>query len=101
MKNMIKKMGEYIVIKDYVALPHAKNENNVLKNDFSILILENPIKIKTRMIKFFFCFSTVDENSHLDLLNELYNLVSKDNFVSEISKIKTYDEFCSYLKKNL
>lgn len=31
MKKNDRKIREYIVIKDFVALPHVKNENNVLK----------------------------------------------------------------------
>lgn len=69
-----------------------------LKMIFSILILNEPIKIKNKKVKFFFCFCAVDKNSHLNILNEFYSLISNETFINDIEKIKTYEQFYNFLK---
>lgn len=102
MIEMVKKLGSYIIIDDGIALPHAKGEKSVKKADISILILEDYVEFNNnKRAKIFFAFSTKDESSHLEILNDIYKLVMNKNFLENISKIKDYETFYKYIEKNI
>ena len=101
MINMVEKIGPYMVIDDGIALPHAKPEHGVLKTDVSILIIKDGIMIKDRKVYIMFCFSTINENSHLELLSDIYKLIMKDKFLKEILELKDYKQLIKYIEKSL
>lgn len=76
-----------------------QNQKNIYKTDFSILILENPVFLNDKSIQVFFCFASTDEKSHLDALSSFYELILRPNFIDDILKIKTYDEFIRYIEQ--
>lgn len=94
--EMINKLGNYILIEDKVAIPHAKTDC-VSKTDYSILILKKPINLNGKDINVFFEFSTVDDKSHISVLNEFCNLILKEDFIEGLIKINSYNEFINYL----
>lgn len=99
MLKMLKKFGTYIIVSETVAIPHAKKTSGVNKTDISILILKEGIKIKGKNIKFLLCFSSVDEISHLGILNDLYKLITHKKFSEKISNINNYEELITYLSE--
>ena len=101
MINMVEKIGPYMVIDDGIALPHAKPEHGVLKTDVSILIIKDGVMIKDRKVYIMFCFSTINENSHLELLSDIYKLIMKDKFLKEILELKDYKQLIKYIEKSL
>ncbi|ACZ01608.1 PRD domain-containing protein [Streptobacillus moniliformis] len=102
MKKMVKKLGPYIVIYDGIALPHAKFEHSVMKTDASLLILEEAVDFgKGKKAKVLLCFSSKDNNSHLELLGDFYKLILNEKFLEDISRIKTYEKLMSYFKEKI
>ena len=97
MIDNVEKLGPYIIIDDNIALPHSQSMGNVYKTDLSLLILKEAVDIKGRMAKIFFCFSTSDERNHLEILNDIYKLILRPNFVKEISKINNYQKLIEYI----
>ena len=97
MIDNIEKLGPYIIIDDNIALPHSQSMGNVYKTDLSLLILKEAVDIKGRMAKIFFCFSTSDERNHLEILNDIYKLILRPNFIKKISNIDSYQKLVEYI----
>lgn len=93
----IEKLGPYIIIDNNIALPHSQSMGNVYKTDLSLLILKEAVDIKGRMAKIFFCFSTSDERNHLEILNDIYKLILRPNFMEKITNIDSYQKLVEYI----
>ncbi|CAM3184350.1 PTS sugar transporter subunit IIA [Streptobacillus felis] len=102
MKRMVNKLGPYIVIDDGIAIPHAKLENSVYETDASLLILKEPVDFgKGRKAKVLLCFSSKDNNSHLELLGDFYKLILNEGFLEEIDKLNTYEKLIGYFSRKI
>lgn len=97
MIDNIENLGPYIIIDDNIALPHSQFLGNVYKTDISLLILKEAVDIKGRMAKIFFCFSTSDEKNHLEILNDIYKLILRPNFIKEMGNIDNYQKLVEYI----
>lgn len=97
MIDNVEKLGPYIIIDDNIALPHSQSMGNVYKTNLSLLILKEAVDIKGRMAKIFFCFSTSDERNHLEILNDIYKLILRPNFIKKISNIDSYQKLVEYI----
>ena len=97
MIDNIEKLGPYIIIDNNIALPHSQSMGNVYKTDLSLLILKEAVDIKGRMAKIFFCFSTSDERNHLEILNDIYKLILRPNFMEKITNIDSYQKLVEYI----
>lgn len=97
MIDNIEKLGPYIIIDNNIALPHSQSMGNVYKTDLSLLILKEAVDIKGRMAKIFFCFSTSDERNHLEILNDIYKLILRPNFMEKITNIDSYQKLIEYI----
>lgn len=97
MIDNIENLGPYIIIDDNIALPHSQSLGNVYKTDISLLILKEAVDIKGRMGKIFFCFSTNDEKNHLEILNDIYKLILRPNFIKEMGNIDNYQKLVEYI----
>ncbi|MFM1538422.1 BglG family transcription antiterminator [Helcococcus bovis] len=84
-EDMIKQaeiFGPYMVIVDKVAMPHAQNLNSVNKLDLSILSLEEAVDMLGKEVNLFIIISTVDNNSHLDVISTLTDILSNIENIS-------------------
>lgn len=100
MIDNVKRLGAYIVVEDVVAMPHANNIEYVNKTDIAILILKEYIYFNDKKrAKVFFAFSSKDNKSHIDILNDFYNLIIEDDFIEQIDKIDKYEDFYKYIKE--
>ena len=97
MIDNIENLGPYIIIDDNIALPHSQSLGNIYKTDISLLILKEAVDIKGRMAKIFFCFSTSDEKNHLEILNDIYKLILRPNFIKEMGNIDNYQKLVEYI----
>ena len=72
--------GPYIVVADYVALPHAQPSEKVLKNGLSLLLLKEPVDLKDNPIHVFIVLAAKDSTAHLSSLQSLaVFLMEKEN----------------------
>ncbi|WP_067143486.1 BglG family transcription antiterminator [Oceanivirga salmonicida] len=96
----INRLGPYVVIENGIAIPHANIMDGVLKTDISILILKENISFNAeKSARIFFAFSSINKDAHLGILNNLYNLILRPNFLEKIDKIDTYEKFKEYILK--
>ena len=102
MINMIEKHGAYIIIEEGMAIPHAPISKNVLKTGISLLIVKEKVLFPNgKSANIFLSFATTSKTEHLGILNDLFELITKYNFIEKISKITEYEELEEYFRKEL
>ncbi|WP_032122519.1 BglG family transcription antiterminator [Clostridium amazonitimonense] len=101
MVNTAKESGPYIVITKHVALPHARPEAGAKDIAIGIATLENPIEFGNEdndPVKYVFCLSAVDNNSHLRAMSELVELFEMDEFFLTLDRAKDPKEIIDFIK---
>ena len=102
MIKMIEKHGAYIIIEEGIAIPHAPISENVLKTGISLLIVKEKVLFPNgKGANIFLSFATTSKTEHLGILNDLFELITKYNFIEKISKITKYEELEEYFRKEL
>lgn len=96
-----KTIGPYIVITKHVALPHAPVENGALDAAMGITRLKIPVVSGNQAndpVKYLFCMSTKDSDSHLQSMAELVELLSDKGFYEMLAEAETPKEILTYIK---
>ena len=97
----IKKEGPYIVISDYIALPHAGFDKGVIKTGMSMLLLKNPVDLLGKPVKMFIVLATVDNEQHLKALTQLTKLFSDKEIVRKVMQADQESTLINIMKNNL
>lgn len=93
--------GPYIVITKHTALPHAPSEFGAKELAMSITTLENPISsghTTNDPVKYLFCLSAPDSNSHLKALSNLVQLLDDENFYQALDYSNDAIDILDYIK---
>ena len=102
MIKLIEKHGAYIIIEEGMAIPHAPISKNVLKTGISLLIVKEKVLFPNgKGANIFLSFATINKTEHLGILNDLFELITKYNFIEKISKITEYEELEEFFRKEL
>ena len=102
MIKLIEKHGAYIIIEEGMAIPHAPISKNVLKTGISLLVVKEKVLFPNgKGANIFLSFATTNKTEHLGILNDLFELITKYNFIEKISKITKYEELEEYFRKEL
>ena len=102
MIKLIEKHGAYIIIEEGMAIPHAPISKNVLKMGISLLIVKEKVLFPNgKGANIFLSFATINKTEHLGILNDLFELITKYNFIEKISKITEYEELEEFFRKEL
>ena len=102
MIKLIEKHGAYIIIEEGMAIPHAPISKNVLKTRISLLIVKEKVLFPNgKGANIFLSFATINKTEHLGILNDLFELITKYNFIEKISKITEYEELEEFFRKEL
>ncbi len=89
----VEKMGPYIVIADHIALPHARPEQGVLKTQIAVTLFKDNImfEVKEEPANLFITLAAKDDNSHLETLMEISELLSDEERVKTILQSEDAD----------
>ncbi|EMY9858950.1 transcription antiterminator [Clostridioides difficile] len=101
MINSAKASGPYIVITKHVALPHARPEAGSKEIAIGIATLDSPIEFgnaENDPVKYVFCLSAIDNNSHLRAMSELVELLEEEEFFKVLDSAKEAKEIIDYIK---
>lgn len=101
MVNTAKESGPYIVITKHVALPHARPEAGSKEISIGIATLETPVEFgndDNDPVKYVFCLSAIDNNSHLRAMSELVELFEMDEFFKTLDTAKDPKEVMDFIK---
>ena len=102
MIKLIEKHGAYIIIEEGMAIPHAPISKNVLKTGISLLIVKEKVLFPNgKGANIFLSFATINKTEHLGILNDLFELITKYNFIEKISKITEYEELEEFFRKEI
>ena len=72
--------GPYMVLKDYFALMHARPEDGVNRMSMSLYVSSNPINMKGKEVKIFLVLASIDNDSHLDWLKKIIEIIDSDSY---------------------
>ena len=100
MIELVEKHGPYIVIEEGIAMPHAGISENVLETGISLLVVKEKVALpEGRNANIFLSFAAKNKNDNIDIMNDLFELITKHKFIDEVSKMKSYGQFEQYFKE--
>lgn len=92
MISKVNELGFYIVLSEDVAMPHSRPEDGVLKMGMSLLKLDTPAKFGNNNIQIVITLAAKDNESHIDALTNLVELLNDDEKIEKIKLAKTNQE---------
>ena len=100
MIELVEKHGPYIVIEEGIAMPHAGISENVLETGISLLVVKERVALpEGRNANIFLSFAAKNKNDNIDIMNDLFELITKHKFIDEVSEMKSYDQLKQYFKE--
>lgn len=86
MIDSIKELGPYIILIPGVAMPHARPNGNVLESSVSMLKINKGVSFskETEDVKLMFVLAAKDSNSHIEIIEELTNLLGDDEKIEKL-----------------
>lgn len=94
----------HAVIMKSVALPHASPNQGVLKPAIAVTVLETPVFFEVEPydpVKYIFCLSAIDYDSHIDAMAKLVELLEIESFYQILDTqdpVKIYEYLNTYAK---
>ena len=99
LKSLVEKYGPYIIIEEGFAMPHGGISDKVIKTGVGLLIVKEKVKFpEGKTANIFFSFATKNRNDRPEILNDLFELITKHNFIEKLSKMKRYEELEKYFE---
>ena len=91
--NAIKELGPYILIAPGVALPHARPEDGVISEGISIVVLKEEVAFEPgKEIKVLIGLAAKDKESHLDILQKIAEVISKESTIEQMKNATKTEE---------
>lgn len=103
MIDTAKEAGPYIVITKHVAMPHARPEMGAKDLAVGISVLRHPIAFGNKdndPVKYVFCLSAIDNESHLKAMAELVELLDTQAFFETLDSATSRAEIYEYIKQH-
>lgn len=91
--------GAYYVFEEGIAMPHARPECGVLKNGFSLLLLDKPIAFAdSDKADIVIMFAATDSNSHIEEgIRAIVNLLADNDIMAKLRRAKVKEEVIAIL----
>jgi len=100
--NAFEKYSSYMLIAKDVAIPHARNNDHILKTGMVFITLEKPLVTPSgKTLEVILAFTSADNVEHLDALSEFSDLLLYTNFKNFVSKAKTPEVILNFIKANI
>lgn len=100
MVELVEKHGPYIVLEEGIAMPHAGISENVLETGISLLVVNEKVSLpEGRNANIFLSFAAKNKNDNIDIMNDLFELITKYEFIDKVSNMKNYSELETYLEE--
>lgn len=100
MIELVEKHGPYIVLEEGIAMPHAGISENVLETGISLLVVNERVSLpEGRNANIFLSFAAKNKNDNIDIMNDLFELITKYEFIDKVSKMKNYGQLETYLEE--
>lgn len=94
----VEKLGSYIIIAPFIALPHARPEDGVIKSQIAITLFKNEIKFdkENAIARLFLTLAAVDSSSHLNALMKISEILQDKEKVNNILKSDSSETLYGY-----
>ena len=100
MIELVEKYEPYIVLEEGIAMPHAGISENVLETGISLLVVNEKVSLpEGRNANIFLSFAAKNKNDNIDIMNDLFELITKYEFIDKVSKMKNYSQLETYLEE--
>ncbi len=99
MISNINKIGFYVVLREYLAMPHARPEDGVIETGISFLKLNKHVLYGDNKINLIFVLAAKDSNSHIDMVMKLSELFQNDEDIDILMKSRTIKDIKNIIKK--
>lgn len=96
----VEKLGPYILIADDIALPHARPEQGVVQPQIGVTLFRQPVAFdkEETTARLFVTLAAKDNNSHLDTLLEITELLDDEETLAKILAAKDEETLYSYFQ---
>jgi len=97
----VKETGPYIVLTKHVALPHARSEAGAIESAIGIATVKTPVVFghkENDPVKYLFCLSAKDSESHINALADLTGLLDREDFYAMLDHAKDASEVIKYIQ---
>lgn len=93
----IETLGNYIVLTDNVAMPHARPKDGVKKTDLALLVIKEGVNFSDEKVYLVFMLASKDNNSHIEIIKKLSNLIDDEELISKLMLAKNDTEVLNLL----
>lgn len=90
--------GPYIVLAQGVAVPHASPYMGGYQLGMYLIRLKKAVFFGDKAVRYVFCLSTVDKDSHLKPMFHLMNLLANPEFIQSLDQSESPDEIYSVIR---
>lgn len=102
MINNVKKFGTYIVVAPKVAMPHSRPEDGVNKNCLALLKINEGVLFgdnttEDERVYLIFVLGAVDNNSHINTLTALMDIIDDDDKIDALIQAKDIQEMINLI----
>ena len=99
MIESIEKLGFYVILRENLAMPHARPEEGAIGTGVSLLKLNKPVYYGDSKVQLVFVLATKDTDNHLETLMQLMELFQDDENIEKLINSKNYAEIEKIIKK--
>lgn len=99
---VVKELGPYVVIAPGVALPHARPEQGVHHNAFSLVRLRSPVRFgnpDNDPVTLVIALAARDNSSHIRALQTVATLVGESAFVERLRQAASVEEVTALVRE--
>nr|WP_307775339.1 PTS sugar transporter subunit IIA [uncultured Cetobacterium sp.] len=95
----IEKLGTYIILTDGVAMPHARPEDGAKEIGVSLLVIKDGVSFSEdeELVKLIFMLASKDNNSHIEVIKKLSNMIDDEELLENIINSKNEQEILNLL----
>lgn len=101
--DAVKELGPYIVLAPHVALGHSRPSPEVLRSDIALAIPQTPVNFGVGdkdPVKLVFSFCATDNDSHLELLGKLADILGSPEQIEALAQAQTPQEVLNLIKES-
>lgn len=98
-KDAVHEFGSYMVLLDDIAFFHGRPCPAVHRLAMSLVTLKSPVYLLEKRIKAAFLFAALDNNSHMELLQEFGEALQDETFLNLLCENGTKEEILNKIKE--
>ena len=92
--------GEYIVVDEGIAMPHARPEKGAIKNGFSIVTLKRGINFGhdgNDPVYVVIGLSAKNSQEHMEMIERISNIFDNENIVNDLRSAKSEEDILNII----